>query len=119
MILTHSVRVCLALEPCDMRKGFDGLAALVAGQLREDPVSGKLFVFTNRRRDMVKMLYWDGSGLWTLAKRLERGRFNWPRGLAEGAGKLVIRPEALEMLLSGVDLKDGCKRAWYEAAAGA
>jgi transposase len=119
MILTHSVRVCLAVEPCDMRKGFNGLAALVAGQLKEEPASGKLFVFTNRARDMVKMLYWDGSGLWILAKRLERGRFNWPRGLEQPGGKLVIRPEALEMLLSGVDLKDGMKRAWYEIPANA
>ena len=118
MILTHSVRVCLAVEPCDMRKGYNGLAALVAGQLGEETTSGKLFVFTNRTRDMVKMLYWDGSGLWVLSKRLERGRFNWPRGLEQNnKGKLVIRPEALEMLLSGVDLKDGCKRAWYEIPA--
>lgn len=117
MILTHSVRVCLAVEPCDMRKGYNGLAALVAVQLGEQATSGKLFVFTNRTRDMVKMLYWDGSGLWVLSKRLERGRFNWPRGLEHGGGKLVIRPEALEMLLSGVDLKDGLKRAWYEIPA--
>ena len=119
MILTHSVRVCLAVAPCDMRKGYNGLAALVAGQLGEQPASGKLFVFTNRSRDMVKMLYWDGTGLWILAKRLERGRFNWPRGLEHSNGKLVIRPEALEMLLSGIDLKDGMKRAWYEIPAGA
>ena len=57
MILTHSVRVCLAVEPCDMRKGFEGLATLVAGQLKEEPTSGKLYVFTNRTRDRVKMLY--------------------------------------------------------------
>jgi transposase len=119
MILTHSVRVCLAVEPCDMRKGFEGLATLVAGQLKEEPTSGKLYVFTNRTRDRVKMLYWDGSGLWVLSKRLERGRFNWPRGLEQNNGKLIIRPEALEMLLSGVDLKDGFKRAWYEIPAGA
>jgi transposase len=53
MILTHSVRVCLAVEPCDMRKGFEGLAALVAGQLKEEPTSGKLYVFTNRSRNRV------------------------------------------------------------------
>lgn len=114
MILTHSVRVCLAVEPCDMRKGFNGLAAMVAGHLKEEATSGKLFVFCNKSRDMVKMLYWDGNGLWILAKRLERGRFNWPRGLEHSGGKMVIRPEALEMLLSGIDLKDGLKRAWFE-----
>lgn len=113
MILTHSVKVCLAVEPCDLRKSFDTLCTVVREQLREDPLSRKVFVFLNRSRDRVKMLYWDGTGLWVLAKRLERGRFCGPRG-AQGEKKLQLRPEALEMLLSGVDLKDGMRRAWYE-----
>lgn len=115
MILTHSVKVCVAVRPCDLRKSFDTLSVVVREELREDPLSRKLFVFFNRAADRVKMLYWDGSGLWILMKRLERGRFCRPRGLQEGDTKLAIRPEALEMLLSGIDLKDGMQRAWYEA----
>jgi transposase len=114
MILTHSVKVCLATRPCDLRKSFDTLSTVVREQLREDPLSRKLFVFLNRNADRVKMLYWDGSGLWILMKRLERGRFCRPQALSGGEEKLTLKPEALEMLLSGIDLKDGMRRAWYE-----
>ena len=115
MILTHSLRVCLAVAPCDLRKSFDSLAAVVRGALGEDPLSRKVFVFANRKRDRVKLLYWDGTGLWVLAKRLERGRFRWPRGAQPGARKMALEPAALDMLLNGIDLRDGARRAWYEA----
>ncbi len=62
----------------------------------------------------MKLLYWDGTGLWIMAKRLERGRFYRPRGLSDSDAKLTLKPEALEMLLSGIDLKHGMQRAWYE-----
>ena len=114
MILTHSIKVCLATRPCDLRKSFDTLCVVVRDELREDPLSRKLFVFLNRSCDRVKLLYWDGTGLWILAKRLERGRFCHPRSLAGDASKMPLKPEALEMLLSGIDLKDGMQRAWYE-----
>lgn len=114
MILTHSVKVCLATRPCDLRKSFDTLSVVVREELREDPLSRKVFVFLNRHGNRVKLLYWDGSGLWILAKRLERGRFCRPRSLAGESPKLSIKPEALEMLLSGIDLKDGMQRTWYE-----
>lgn len=113
MILTHSVKVCLAVEPCDLRKSFDTLSAVVREELGEDPLSRQLFVFLNRNCDRVKLLYWDGTGLWVLAKRLERGRFCRPR-CVQGEKKATLKPEALEMLLSGIDLKDGMQRAWYE-----
>ena len=114
MILTHSVRVCLATGPTDLRKSFDSLSVIVSEELGEDPLSRTVFVFLNRRANRIKLLYWDGSGLWVLAKRLERGRFcRPPVGGGEG-GKLALKPEALEMLLSGIDLKDGLQRAWYE-----
>lgn len=116
MILTHSVKVCLATRPCDLRKSFDTLSALVEGELGEDPLSSKLFVFLNRKCDRVKLLYWDGSGLWVLAKRLEKGRFSRPKSGDRSSPKLHLKPEALEMLLGGIDLKDGMRRAWYEHA---
>jgi transposase len=78
---TGSLKVFVALEPCDMRKGFNGLHAAVSEQLGEDPRQGALFVFTNRQRTRLKILYWDGTGLWVLTKRLEKGTFSsgvWP-----------------------------------------
>ena len=105
-------RIFLAIEPVDMRKQFNGLWALAAEKLREDPFGGSLFVFTNKDRNRLKILFWDGSGGWVLAKRLEKGRFSWPQG--SNTTRLQLEPTALTMLLSGIDLKDGCKKAWYE-----
>jgi transposase len=105
-------RIFLAIEPVDMRKQFNGLWALAAEKLKEDPFSGSLFVFTNKDRNRLKILFWDGSGVWVLAKRLEKGRFSWPQG--SGTTRLQLEPTALSMLLNGIDLKDGCKKAWYE-----
>tara|TARA_B100000497_G_C7595538_1_gene358016 strand:+ start:382 stop:756 length:375 start_codon:yes stop_codon:yes gene_type:complete len=114
MILTHSVSVCLATEPCDLRKSFDSLSVIVREQLKDDPLSRKVFVFINKARNRIKLLYWDGTGLWVMAKRLEQGRFSRPQGLKARSTKLALKPEALEMLLSGIDLKDGLQRVWYE-----
>ena len=105
-------RIYLAVEPVDMRKQFNGLWALAAEKLRQDPFSGALFVFTNKDRDRVKILCWDGTGVWVAAKRLEKGRFSWPA--LNGAAKMELEPTALTMLLAGIDLKDGCRKAWYE-----
>ena len=116
MILTHSVKVCLAIEPCDLRKSFDSLSVIVREQLGDDPLSRTVFVFINKARNRIKLLYFDGTGLWVMAKRLEEGRFCRPKGL-QGKTKLALKPEALEMLLSGIDLKDGMQRAWYEPSA--
>lgn len=73
-----SLKVFVAVEPCDMRRSFNGLHDAVGSKLKEDPKSGAIFAFTNKRRSLLKILYWDGSGLWVLAKRLERGTFAWP-----------------------------------------
>ena len=113
MIFTRGLRVCLAVEPVDLRRGFEGLALMVRGSLHEDERSSQLFVFTNRRHDRVRLLYWDGTGTWILTKRLEAGTFSWPK-IPEGQTKLRLRPEALEMLLSGIDLKGARLRPWYE-----
>jgi transposase len=78
--------------------------------------SGALFVFGNRRRTRLKLLYWDGTGLWLMTKRLEKGTFSWPRDTG-GKGKLALRPEALAMLTDGVDLRGAKLRPWYEREA--
>src|SRR3712207_4222721 len=98
---TGGLKVFVALEPCDFRKSFNGLEALVRERLKEDARSGALFVFTNRTHTRLKILYFDGSGLWLLFKRLEKGTFSWPKaGQVEGA-KLRLAPEALAMLIDG------------------
>jgi transposase len=112
LTFSASQRIYVAVEPVDMRKQFNGLWALAAEKLREDPFSGALFVFTNKERDRVKILCWDGTGVWVAAKRLEKGRFSWPA--MNGAAKLSMEPAALTMLLAGIDLKAGCKKPWYE-----
>ena len=113
---TGALRVFVALEPCDMRKGFDGLSGMVATKLNEDLQSGALFVFTNRSHTRLKIIYWDGSGLWLMAKRLEKGTFSWPKD-TDGKTKLALRPEALAMLTDGIDLRGGRMRAWYQREA--
>jgi len=109
-----SLKIYVAIEPCDMRKSFNGLYALAEDKLQSDPKSGALFVFTNKRRNRIKILYFDGSGLWIMAKRLEAGTFSWPKPSRSGQEKLTLTPEALAMLTDGIDLRDGCRRAWYE-----
>lgn len=109
-----SLRVMVALEPCDMRKSFNGLYALVTERLGEDPRGGTLFVFTNRRRNRLKILYFDGTGLWVMIKRLEEGTFAWPRSVESEARKLWLRPEALAMLTDGIELRGARLRPWYE-----
>jgi transposase len=111
---TGALQVFVALEPCDLRKSFNGLEGLVRERLGEDPRRGALFVFSNRRHTRLKILYWDGSGLWILSKRLERGTFAWPRQTESTAVKLRLAPEALAMLTDGIDLRGARLRPWYE-----
>jgi transposase len=96
-----ATKIYIAVEAVDMRKGFEGLYGLVRDQLGQDPLSGHLFLFTNRTKTRLKALVWDGSGLWVCAKRLEKGRFQWPEG---GARSVMMRPEELAMLLNGLDV---------------
>lgn len=111
---TGGLKVFVALEPVDLRKSFSGLEGLVSERLGEDLRQGALFVFTNRRHSRLKILYWDGSGLWLLIKRLEQGTFSWPRSIEAGAVKLKLTPEALVMLTDGIDLRGAQMRPWYE-----
>lgn len=97
--LAPGTRVWLAAGVTDMRKGFDSLAAQAQTVLGKDPFSGHVFCFRGRRGDLIKLLWWDGDGLCLFAKRLERGRFIWPR--AE-QGVAVLTPAQLSMLLEGI-----------------
>jgi transposase len=110
-----ATKIYVAVEGVDMRKGFEGLYGLVRDQLGADPLSGHLFLFTNKTRTRLKALVWDGSGLWVCAKRLEKGRFHWPE--AEGRRSVTMRPEELAMLVSGLDLKQTRQRNWYRKSA--
>lgn len=109
----RSVRIFVAVEPVDMRKQYDGLWSAAQLQLGEDPKQGAVFCFTNRERTRLKLLYWDGTGVWVLAKRLEQGRFSWPVP-SEAKRKLTLAPEALALIVSGVDLKTATLKPWYE-----
>jgi transposase len=111
-----STKVYLATAATALRKSFNGLHATTTQVLQEDPRSGSLFVFCNRRRNRIKTLYWDGTGLWVMTKRLEKGTFSWPRGVDVQNGKLRLSPEALGLLIEGVDLKGGQMRPWYQRA---
>src|ERR1700747_1401508 len=97
-----ATKIYIALDPIDMRKGFDGLYGLVRDHLCQDPLSGHLFLFTNRPHTRLKVLVWDGSGLWVCAKRLEKGRFTWPES-GDAHGKVVLSHEELSLLLGGID----------------
>jgi transposase len=109
-----SLKVFVALEACDMRKGFNGLYGLVTERLGVVPNAGALFVFSNRRLSRIKILYWDGTCLWVLSKRLEEGTFSWPKHVEAGTTKLCLTPQALAMLTDGVDLRGGKLRPWYQ-----
>ena len=111
---TGSLRVYLATAATDLRKSFNGLHAATTQVMREDPRSGSLFVFCNRRRTRIKTLYWDDTGLWVMTKRLEKGTFSWPQGAETRDGKLSLSPLALGLLLEGVDLRGGTLRPWYQ-----
>jgi transposase len=107
------VKIFWSLTPTDMRKSFDGLSALVADHLGQDPLSGHLFIFTSRRRDRVKLLYFERGGLAIWYKRLEEGTFAVPR--QSGDGKSVqLSSEELGLLLAGVDLASVQRRQRYE-----
>ena len=97
--LGRATRIYLAAGATDMRKGFEGLYGLVRDRLACDPLSGHVFLFSNAQRNRLKLLFYDGSGLWVCAKRLDRGRFRWPAVESEQV-KVVLSPEELVLLLA-------------------
>ena len=106
--VTSATRVLVATTPVDLRGSFNRLYSLVVEQLKGDPLSGHLFVFTNSRRNRLKVLYWDGSGLWVCAKRLEKGRFTWP---VSEEGQVNLRSEQFSALVHGLEVWS--KKNWY------
>jgi transposase len=112
--LPASVRVYLCLTPCDMRKSFDSLHALVREHLELDPFAGHLFVFTSRRKDRVKILYWDRDGFALWSKRLEEGTYAVPFDDGGAEHGREITAQELGALLSGIDLSTARRRKRYQ-----
>lgn len=108
LALSATTRIFVAVAPVDLRRGFDGLSAHVQTVLDRQVLEGGLFVFTNRRKNRLRLLWWDGSGLWLATKRLERNSFDWPT--ADGAS-VHLRPEQLSALISGLEVRE--KVGWY------
>jgi transposase len=100
MILPQNPRVLIATKPVDFRKGMDGLAAIVAAELKLEPFSGIVYVFRSKRADRVKLLFWDGTGVCLVTKRLEGGTFRWPK---VEDGVMRLSPAQLSALLEGLD----------------
>ena len=117
-LLSPQTRVFLAKQPTDMRKSFRGLLVLTEAVLRQEPASGHLFVFMNRRRDLLKILHWDGGGFWIWYRRLERGRFQLPPTVPEDdlAG-VELTTAQLTLILEGMDLTTVRQRLRYRPPA--
>lgn len=108
--LPPTVRIFVAAEPVDLRRGFDGLASTTRAVIRQDPLSGHLFVFLNKRRDRAKILVWERSGYWLLFKRLEKGRFVLPGLPVDGARHLEMEATELTLMLEGINLQGATRR---------
>ena len=104
-------RIFLATQPVDMRKQFDGLWSEAVNRLQEDPLHGGVFAFTHKDRNRLKLLYWDGSGIVVVAKRLEKGRFSWME--REGESKVQLSAEVLSMIMAGIDWKKTERKRWF------
>jgi transposase len=113
--LGPATRIYLAAGATDMRKGFEGLYGLVRDRLLCEPLSGHVFLFSNAQRNRLKLLFWDGSGLWVCAKRLEKGRFRWPAVESEQT-KVLLSHEELTLLVGGIDLLQTRRRRWHRVS---
>jgi len=116
LTLPASVHIYLAMAPVDLRRGHDGLSAIVMGQWRMDLFAGHLFVFLGRKRDRCKILFWDRGGLVLYYKRLERGRFRMPQLSPDGA-YVEMDSAQLAMLLDGIDLQNVSRPARWTPGA--
>jgi transposase len=107
-----ATKIYLAIGATDMRKGFEGLYGLVRDRLQLEPLSGHVFLFCNKARNRTKVLFWDGSGLWICAKRLEKGRFSWPSD-DEQQARVTLSHEELALLLGGIEVGRTRRKNWY------
>jgi transposase len=114
LTLPPAVRVYLCCEPTDMRKSFDGLEAATRSVLKRDPLSGHMFVFMNRRANLIKILFWDRSGHCILAKKLERGKFKIPREVGDDVTHIEVESAELGLMLEGIDLRNAKRRKRWE-----
>lgn len=105
-----ATRIFVATGNTDMRLGFQGLHALVIGRLQQNPRSGHLFLFANKRRDRMKMFFFDTNSLWVCARRMEKGRLHWP---VSADGRVQLSREEFALLIGGIDLTQTQKRKWY------
>jgi len=112
-----ATRIYVATGATDLRKGFNGLYGLVRDRLGCAPESGHVFLFTNARRNRLRLVVYDGSGLWVAAKKLDGGCFRWP-GRETRAEKIVLSHEELALLLGGIDLSQTERRKWYRRPLG-
>ena len=116
LTLPSSVRIYVSAEPVDLRRGFDGLAAATRSIIREEPMSGHVFAFINRRRNRIKLLVWDRTGYVLLFKRLERGTFEIPTQPRPNMRHVEIDSGELSMMLEGLDLRSARRRKrWYRS----
>jgi transposase len=115
MLRINYQSIFFATCPVDFRKSFNGLCGEVRHTLNADPLSGSLFVFYNKRRDCIKLLFWEGDGYWLLYKRLERGTFEFP-GAAVDTASVAISYEQLQWILAGVELGSISLRKRYKRA---
>ncbi len=113
--LGPATRIYLAAGATDMRKSFEGLYGLVRDRLLCEPLSGHIFLFSNAQRNRLKLLFWDGSGLWVCTKRLEKGRFRWPE-VESAQSKLLLSHEELALLVGGIDLLQTRRRRWHRVS---
>jgi transposase len=114
LTLPPSVRIFIAAEPIDLRRGFDGLAATTRSLIRRDPLSGHVFAFVNRRKNRIKLLVWDRTGFVLLYKRLERGSFQIPSQPDPGDRHIEVDAGQLGLMLEGLDLRGARRsRRWY------
>ncbi len=118
LTLPPTVRIYMAAEAVDLRRGFDGLAAATRHILRHDPLSGHLFCFVNRRRNRMKILLWQASGFLLLYKRLERGRFRFPSEPQPGQRQLELDAAELALMMEGIDLRGARRRPRWVPRAG-
>ena len=113
-LMSSRLKIRLVLEATDLRKSFNGLEGLALMLNREDSYQQYLWLFSNKSRNRLKWLYYDRSGVWVATKRLEKGTFHWPQPSDSNQQVVQLAPEAVQLLMDGVDLRDGTSRPWWD-----